>query len=55
MDGNMEKIIQPSKQCIREWLRHRQLKNGPPPDLAQIRRELGWTMAGPARQPRPRS
>lgn len=43
----MEKPNAPDKQRIRDWLRHRRTANSPPPDIEQIRRELGWTPAQP--------
>ncbi|MFC3107345.1 hypothetical protein ACFQAT_13745 [Undibacterium arcticum] len=41
----MDAINQPSKMQVRDWLKHRQLKTEPPPDIEQIRRELGWESA----------
>lgn len=32
----------PSKENVREWLRHELSQHRPPPDPQQIRRELGW-------------
>ena len=43
----MDKLTQPSKEKVRDWLQHRRLKNDPPPDIAQIRRELGWGFVEP--------
>lgn len=40
----MDRISQPSKEHVREWLRERQEEHTPPPDAAQIRRELGWRL-----------
>jgi hypothetical protein len=54
MDSNLEHIARPGKQAIRDWLRQRQLKSGPPPDIAQIRHQLGWTGAS-SRQAAPSS
>jgi hypothetical protein len=41
---DMDRINQPSKEHVREWLRERQTGHTPPPDAAQIRRELGWKL-----------
>lgn len=38
----------PSKEAVRDWLRCRRQVNAPLPDIAQIRRELGWDQAAPA-------
>ncbi|WP_426107069.1 hypothetical protein [Massilia sp. TSP1-1-2] len=38
----MTKFQQPSKESVRKWLRARIEQRRPPPDAAQIRRELGW-------------
>jgi hypothetical protein len=43
MDSTTAHIARPSKEAIRDWLRHRQLKRGPLPDIAQIRHQLGWS------------
>jgi hypothetical protein len=43
MDSKKGHIDRPGKQAIRDWLRSRQLKSGPPPDIAQIRQQLGWS------------
>lgn len=32
----------PSKEIVREWLKHEVSQHRPPPDPQQIRRELGW-------------
>lgn len=40
----MERIRQPTKEQVREWLRKRQDKPEPPPDTEQIRRALGWKL-----------
>lgn len=41
----MDRIIQPSKEEVREWLNERQATHKPPPGAEQIRRELGWKLA----------
>ncbi len=40
----MTKFQQPSKESVRNWLRARVEQRRPPPDPAQIRRELGWEL-----------
>ena len=40
----MTNFQQPSKECVRNWLRARLEQRRPPPDPAQIRRELGWEL-----------
>lgn len=32
----------PTKHSVRAWMQHRQNQRAPLPDIAQIRRELGW-------------
>jgi hypothetical protein len=34
----------PSKESVRNWLRTEIAQRRPPPDPAQIRRELGWEL-----------
>lgn len=43
----MHKFIQPSKASVRDWLQQRQRNHVAPPDIAQIRRELGWELIVP--------
>ncbi len=43
-DEVMTKFQQPSKEVVRTWLRARIEQRRPPPDPAQIRRELGWEL-----------
>jgi hypothetical protein len=33
---------QPSKEVVRYWLQQRRTASDPPPDIAEIRRQLGW-------------
>ena len=33
-----------SKEAVRAWLKHELEMRRPPPDIAQIRRELGWDL-----------
>ena len=42
----MNRITQPDKETVREWLKQRQTNSTPPPDNEQIRRELGWKLTG---------
>ena len=43
---------QPSKERIRAWLQQRWQDHEPPPDMEQIRRQLGWTQPKHAREDR---
>jgi hypothetical protein len=45
----MGSIRNPSKEQVRDWLR-RQIASHQPPDMKQIRRELGWELAAEARK-----
>lgn len=38
----MDKIKRPDKETVRKWLLERVAQHRTPPDLDQIRRELGW-------------
>lgn len=40
----MEQLKQPSKEAVRQWLKNKLEARRPPPDPAQIRRELGWDL-----------
>ncbi len=40
----MTKHKQPTKESVRTWLRTEIAQRRPPPDPAQIRRELGWEL-----------
>jgi hypothetical protein len=40
----VEQPKQPSKEAVRQWLQNKLLERRPPPDPAQIRRELGWDL-----------
>ena len=44
---------QPSKEDVRDWLKRELAEQRPPPDVKQIRRELGWDLLQTRRQPRP--
>lgn len=43
----MKKSAQPSKEKVRDWPKHRRLKNDTPPDIELIRIELGWDSVEP--------
>ena len=45
----MNVLKQPTKGEIREWLYQRQVERKPLPDMAQIKRELGWNLIRPLR------
>jgi hypothetical protein len=36
---------QPTKELVRKWINRRQENPEPLPDIKQIRREVGWTIA----------
>jgi hypothetical protein len=38
----------PTKEQIRDWIKHRHADHYPLPDIKQIRRELGWDLHKPA-------
>jgi len=38
----MDKIKAPDKETVRKWLKEGVTRHRRPPDLEQIRRELGW-------------
>lgn len=40
----MSQLKQPTKQDVRDWLQHEVAEHRAPPDLKQIRRELGWDL-----------
>jgi len=40
----MVRSIKPAKEQVREWLRERIAQHCPPPDLHEIRRQLGWDL-----------
>lgn len=48
MRNVMKMFTQPSKEKVRDWLKHRRIKNDTPPDIELIRLELGWRSVDPA-------
>jgi len=40
----MYRSSKPAKEQIREWLREGITRHRPPPELHEIRRQLGWTL-----------
>jgi hypothetical protein len=44
----MNLLKQPTKAEVRAWLYRRQAAHQPLPDMAQIRRALGWSFIKPA-------
>jgi hypothetical protein len=46
----MEKLQHPSKEQVREFMKHRQEEHSPPPDIKEIRRQLGWNLLEAQRQ-----
>lgn len=41
---------QPSKEVVRDWLHREIARRRPPPDIKQIRREIGWDLAEAERE-----
>jgi hypothetical protein len=41
-EAAMYRSINPAKEQVREWLREGIAQHRPPPDLHEIRRQLGW-------------
>jgi hypothetical protein len=35
----------PTKEQVREYMQQRQAEHKPPPDMKQIRRQLGWELS----------
>jgi len=46
----MNKIQHPSKEQVRDFLKQRQAGHTPPPDMKEIRRQLGWDLIEAQRQ-----
>lgn len=40
----MEIMGKPSKEEVRVWMQQRRSEKTPPPNIEQIRRELGWKL-----------
>ncbi len=46
----MDKSIKaPTKEAVRKYMQQRQAEHRPPPDMKQIRRQLGWELFDLAR------
>jgi hypothetical protein len=50
----METRSKPSKEQVREYLRRRQEAHCPPPNIQEIRRQLGWDLVEAGRLSRRR-
>lgn len=50
----MEQHLHPSKEQVREYLKQRQEAHSPPPNIEEIRRQLGWDLFEAERQLRAR-
>lgn len=37
-------MTQPSKEAVRQYMQRQVTEHRPPPDMKQIRRELGWEL-----------
>ncbi|HEU4844757.1 MAG TPA: hypothetical protein VFT05_10870 [Burkholderiaceae bacterium] len=42
----MDKVKQPSKEQVRQYMEQRRAANDPPPSMDEIRRQLGWQLVG---------
>jgi hypothetical protein len=40
----MDKVKQPSKEQVRQYMEQRRAANDPPPSMDEIRRQLGWQL-----------
>ena len=40
----MDQYEQPTKQQLEQYLANRHLSHQPPPDIKEIRRQLGWNL-----------
>lgn len=47
----MDRIIQPTKSQVRDWLLNRRINPGPLPDHKSICRDLGWIVVPKTGQP----
>ena len=43
-EAAMYRSIKPAKEQVREWLKEGIAQHRPPPDLHEIRRQLGWDL-----------
>ena len=50
----MTKPEKPVKEKVREWLRREISQHRPPPDIDEIRRNLGWEIPAQDRDRRPK-
>lgn len=50
----MTSTTKPDRQLVREWMDRRAYDNNPPPTPAEIREQLGWTIAEAEREERDR-
>ncbi len=48
-ETEMDSNVKPSKEQVRQWLASQVARHEPPPDIKQIRRELGWDLVDAAR------
>lgn len=39
-----QKVVQPSKEQVRIWMKNREFSRLPPTSIEEIRRQLGWHM-----------
>ena len=52
MEAVMDRIIKPTKEEVRNWLRNRRASHEPLPECDRIRRELGWMLVNKAKDTR---
>jgi hypothetical protein len=50
-EAAMTQTTHPTKQLVRDYMDERTRSDDPPPALAGIRRQLGWDLLPPNRQP----
>jgi hypothetical protein len=48
----MNKLTQPTKEQVRQYMERRQAAQSPPPLIKEIRRQLGWGLVDMARHDR---
>jgi hypothetical protein len=47
----MTETTRPSKQLVRDFMDRRADSDDPPPTRDEIRRQMGWGLVAPSRQP----
>ena len=49
----MDITAKPTKEQVREYMQRQAAEHRPPPDMKQIRRELGWDLEQQRRKEQP--